>query len=506
MKKINVFLLIAVLVFAINTLPGILKGFSAFTYDNGRDMLKAYDIIYKHDLTLIGPTTGIPGVFHGAWSFYWQIIPYLLFGGHPIGIALGVAFLNLLGLIFFFVFVEKTINRNVALVSSLIYASSSHILAHSTQLAHNNLLPFWISLALLTLYINSKFNFRFKKAIVAFGLILGFLFEFEFGGGLFIFIFNSIFFSSMLYLKKKSIKDFIKNITIFIASLSIAFVPRILFEFRHGFSMTKALISNLINPEIRFYYFRNLSFIERVKDREKTFFDLWTGVFPDNLHFLAGALLVITVVGVILFLRRNKSENKFFLKYSLLQIVVVIGGFIYYKDAVWTTYTSGFPIYFLVVFSFSLGHYFVRFNLQKTLLLKILIIFFALLILSTTVWKNLIIAKGAIDDPSAISNQLAAINYIYSQEKTDNFAVGVYSPSWFSYPYDYWFQWREKFQNIKRPRSLWDAKINYLIREPGNEDVTEKQWFEKFMNKNAKYIDSVNFGKLKVEKWQLDQN
>jgi hypothetical protein len=39
----------------------------AYTYDQGRDMMKAAEIVLYKNPTFIGPTTGIEGLFHGAW-------------------------------------------------------------------------------------------------------------------------------------------------------------------------------------------------------------------------------------------------------------------------------------------------------------------------------------------------------------------------------------------------------------------------------------------------------
>lgn len=501
MKKNNIALLFVVFVFLLNTIPGILKGFSAFTYDNGRDMIKAYEILYEGKLTLIGPTTGIPGVFHGAWAFYWLAIPFILWSGNPIGVALSVAFLNLAGVIFFYKFITKRVGLTAGFLASLFYASSTHILAHSVQLSHNNLLPFLVS---LSLFLLSKYFFlKSKKYLFLFGLCISFLFEFEFGGGLFIFLFNLMFICVYLLLRLKSAREKIINFFLFFVAIIIPILPRLAFEFRHGFMMTRNLFLNFVHPEIRYYFFKNLSFQDRLFDRAKTFYNLWVSAFSGAFSFLEPVFLILTVVGAIFLFRKIKKENLLFLTYLSLLIAFVISGWIYYKDAVWTTYTSGFPVYFLAVFAFVLNFFFKTRVWKRLFLDKIIVFSFAIVILYSSIWQNVIMSKSKVDDPSAISNQQAAISYIYSKEKNNNFAVGVYSPSWFSYPYDYWFLWREKFYGIKRPKSLWTAKINYLIREPGSGNVTEKQWFEKFMNKKAKFVSRVYFGKLKVEKWKL---
>lgn len=493
----NWVIIAAIFIFAFNVFPSVLNGYSAFTYDNGRDMLAAYQILYEKNLTLIGPTTGIPGVFHGAWCFYWLIIPFLVFGGHPIGVAASIAFINLIGLILFYFLIKELLNKQTAGITALIYASSAHILAHSVQLAHNNLLPFFISLSLFLLnkYLRNKTN----KLLFLFSLCIGFLFEFEFGGGLFILLYNFVFISIFLFVKRKSLIDFFRKFTIVAGGVVIPMLPRILFEVRHGFLMTKNLIDNFFHPQIRFYYFRNLSFLDRLFDRLKLFLNLWGDIFPAEIK-TTGQILLIVVILILIFMKNDiKKEKSFFFKYTIGLIIAVIIAWIYYKDAIWGTYTSGFPIYFLILLAYA----FYVFNIRHKIIFNLLILAVVFLLVMKVIFSSISSDVGEMNDQSAIVNQLNAIDYIYSHEKTNNFSVGVYSPSWFSYPYDYWFLWREKFKGVPRPKSLWSAKINYLIVEPADNEATAKQWFDKFMNKKAKKMSTKYFGRLKVEKWTL---
>ena len=46
-----------------------------FHYDQGRDALVIWDLINKGKLFLIGPTTGLAGVFRGPF-YYYLIAPF----------------------------------------------------------------------------------------------------------------------------------------------------------------------------------------------------------------------------------------------------------------------------------------------------------------------------------------------------------------------------------------------------------------------------------------------
>ena len=71
----------------------------AFHYDQGRDALVIWDLIREpHKLFLIGPTTGLPGVFRGPY-YYYLIAPFYFFGqGNPVYPSVFLAFLSTLAL------------------------------------------------------------------------------------------------------------------------------------------------------------------------------------------------------------------------------------------------------------------------------------------------------------------------------------------------------------------------------------------------------------------------
>src|SRR4030043_919753 len=51
-----------------------------FWYDQGRDALVIWDLIHKGKFFLIGPTTGIAGIFRGPF-YYYLIAPFYFLGG-----------------------------------------------------------------------------------------------------------------------------------------------------------------------------------------------------------------------------------------------------------------------------------------------------------------------------------------------------------------------------------------------------------------------------------------
>src|SRR3989337_4141673 len=61
-----------------------IDSFLGFYFDQGRDANVIWDLWHQGKFFLIGPTTGIEGVFRGPW-YYWLIAPFYLLGrGDPV--------------------------------------------------------------------------------------------------------------------------------------------------------------------------------------------------------------------------------------------------------------------------------------------------------------------------------------------------------------------------------------------------------------------------------------
>src|SRR5476651_1653412 len=77
-----------------------------FVYDQGRDALKVQEILQGH-LTLIGPTTGLFGVFLGPFYYYLLAPLYWLGQGNPIVPAFALVLLSALTVIPLFYLTRK---------------------------------------------------------------------------------------------------------------------------------------------------------------------------------------------------------------------------------------------------------------------------------------------------------------------------------------------------------------------------------------------------------------
>ena len=108
-----------------------------YTYDQGRDFLKAAEIIRDRNITFIGPTTGIQGLFHGAWYYYLLVIPFLLFGGAPIGYYYFNFIVHLTSLLVFMFFLKKWFGSAISLLIGSIIAASPYFIFTSIFVGNN---------------------------------------------------------------------------------------------------------------------------------------------------------------------------------------------------------------------------------------------------------------------------------------------------------------------------------------------------------------------------------
>src|SRR4030042_6358918 len=109
MKKIKAEYIILFLILAFSAFFRLfrLNQLLGFWYDQGRDALVIWDLLHKGKLFLIGPVTGIEGIFLGPFYYYLMAPFYFVGGGSPVFAAACLSWLSVLG-IFIIYLVGKT--------------------------------------------------------------------------------------------------------------------------------------------------------------------------------------------------------------------------------------------------------------------------------------------------------------------------------------------------------------------------------------------------------------
>ena len=484
MKKAEIFLVAIILTVAgLLRLPPIAQGFFAFTYDQGRDLLAAKEIVADKNFTLIGPTTGLMGIFYGPWWYYFLALLFLI-SKNPITITLifGLIGIVTVGAIYF---LTKRITKNSLVSASLAttVAMSQAFNTTSSQIWNPSLVH-----PLMTVYIFSLYQIFQKATLIWFfvlGLSSGFIFDTEAAFGIML-ITSTVaapFIFKKQFMNKKSLMFFL--------GIIIVLAPRIIFEIRHDFLMTKTLInwSSEINQN-------NMNLIQRFISRLDQFFLIFAQTFSQSNKLLAIPLLVLITVSAVT-VRKKIGKDKFF-KFLILTLFIIYAGFSFYPESVWDYYLIGLPVIFIIIFAILVKH----------LIMKNKILTYAILLIATVVGFNQrLLSPFSITwqgDGAIYKNQKAVIEDIKEDLKGD-YSLHVYTPARFDYPFDYLVWLYHQTGRIDLPKDN-QRRLFLIIRDDNSHLYLPTGWYGDKLKDNTRLLDRRRYqGDIIVEKHLVNE-
>lgn len=498
MKRIYLFLFLGILLLA------FLLRFKLFAYgdfyffqDQSRDLLLVKQVAEQGKIILIGARTGFGGIFHGPLWIYALVPTFLLSHGNPyfslvpmfLIVSLGIVLLgylagkslygNALGLIFaFFLAVSLPLNESIYFMTN-------------AQAAPIFVIPF---VYFLIRYLRGE-----EKWIIASSFLLGICIDFE---AAFSFSLVAVLLIAVLVRRRIKLKTAFLSLMAFFVSIS----NYILFEFRHGFLMTKSferLLKGQGGVLPGYEEYQNIFF--RIHDRLLGFLSTFVTPFysPNNLIKLM-VLVIITFVGLELFkkFRQGKLsiENKeLIFLVSMPAISYVL--YVFYPYPLWGHYILPLTIPSILAFSLGLkmllnknyGKFFVMFIILISLISPIY-----------SIYSYYLTPKSyTLLSDSSYKNQLAVAKWILNDSSGKPFNYLVYIPSTLTYGMDYLFSWRNLIGN----RAIIPCSKNgltYVIYYPhlkGDNNATVF-WKKNVIKINQSAQEAKNFpGNIKVEKY-----
>jgi hypothetical protein len=425
-----------------------------YTYDQGRDFLKVQEIVRDLNPTLIGPTTGINGLFHGVWWYYFLVIPYILFSGAPIGFSIFIFISCLFQLILFSYFIKREFGLLASLLFALLITGSSYFISMSFFVINSVLTFPFILLFIYSVYL--FFKTEDKKYFFWLFLWIGFILEAELPAGLLTgiaFIITLTFLGKikLLFSKEGFKKAFIGFI--------IPITPRLLFEVLKGFPQTKTIFKFIFNPE----FHNPKPFIEIFRDRLSLFNNYLISSFSIDNSFIIYGIFIISIIGIFFTYVKNDRKNKNFFIFSPLMIVLFFFLSCFYKDNFWSNYYEGIVYYFIL--TITLGFY--SFSKLKNKFIKNLpwLIFIILFLFNLIKFSNEIKDKTIVND--GLKKQLITVSKIYemNNQKKD-FCVRIYTPPVIPHTYNYLFDYNHNFKKKVRPTLNYvDNQCWYIIED-----------------------------------------
>lgn len=473
-------------------LKGTIGWMSPSNYDTGRDLLVVKDIVVNKNPTLIGPTTGVPGVFHGVWWYYFLAIPFWLMSGDPRSSTLAVGVWGILGIVFaYLAFKEVFGKKRFGLVAAGLVTVLSHYIGASTSASNPNLIPPSVPVWLFLAYRTIKDNERKWYISFGLGLVSGFIFEANFAAGAFLLLASLL--PPFVYRKKNCLKN-LKHALLTALGILFMVSPKILFELRHDFFMTKSMLSYILEKEVRGV---SLPLIPRILNRLEIFTRVLNSSFPGKLKSVYWLVLTAGLTRAFKHTyKKPKGQLSLFYKYIFGVIIFTFIGFVVFKDTLWDYYLTTLPGLFLPFLTLGV--------LELNKLGKVFSV--------GVVIAPLILLMGAVlnpvgdlsKDPGVLKHQVNVVKYVYGQE--DQFAYFVYSPAVYPYPYQYLFWWYA--QKLQKPAPFDKPKTDrptFVIIEPDSIENRVNNWYLGNVVGHGKKLNSKIFkGNIRVEKWQFE--
>jgi 4-amino-4-deoxy-L-arabinose transferase-like glycosyltransferase len=450
-----------------------------FWYDQGRDALVIWRFLHEGKFFLIGPVTGIEGIFLGPF-YYWLLTPlYLLGGGSPVFVAAILGWLSTLGVVLIYLVSKEIFSREVGLIAAILYGLSYNSITFSRWLANPQPLPLF---SLLIVFCLLKIYQGEERLWLFLGLLVGLSLQLEAAGA--IFFLPAIF--CVVVWQRKAIESWrliLFGLLIFLATL----LPQLIFNFRHQGVLFSAFRDFLFGERAF-----SLSLWQVIQSRILTYYDVFCGsLFPS---WGRGKVFSAYLFGILLVFFRKKlfgKEKNILWCWVLLPLV----GFLFYQGNfgyVWDYYFAGVLPIFLLFFASVLGYLAKSGKLGKIIVLSFLTCF-----LGVNSQRLAIYYKTGIG--ITLRSQLWAIDWIYKDAKKEDFNVDIYVPPVIPYAYDYLFKWygQEKYglQPVEKRVDLL-----YTLYEQDTQHPSLLQAWLGRQNGIGKIIEEDTYGDITVQR------
>lgn len=469
-KKFNkrTWIFVAVLFYftpLIITLFSIFSGSIAFWYDPARDLLAGLDNLKK--LTLIGPTSGIPGLFYGPY-WIWMLSIGLLISHDPRIVAFIVAALPYFIILpFVFYTLSSVVGRGSAVIGWSLFMLAYG--GYSVQLWNPHPAPLLIFIALtLLVFMPQKIKTIYDGAyIILTGFIAGLLVQFHISLGIAV-VSGMILYQLADYIvqcikqkKKGIILSYIVIFCLFVGGIFISALPFFIFEIRHGFNQIQTIITTLVTPH-------SVVGVTGISDGQIISFFIERYSRLISLPLLASVCIGIITIAVYVYERRNnKSKSNPYIS-RIFQISTFIGVWVLIvylssRNPVWDYHFIGVEVLFVFLLIALISR------------ARILLYIYGVIVIYMASMSLHSLYQEAKLDPirlTSLATKEYVVEKIFKDAPDSNFAIIAYNPAIYTYDYDYLIQWIAKEEKRDLPvKDSEQVDIVYLIFPPDTSDA-----------------------------------
>lgn len=461
-----------------------------FYYDQGRDGLVIWDLWHDHKPFLIGPITGLKGIFLGPF-YYYLIAPfYLIGGGNPAFPAIFLSFTTVLAILMLYFLGAKMHSRFTGLLAAFIGAFSYNIFTLSRWLS-NPTPMLLLSTILLWCYWEIISGEKKKTSWFWVGAVLttGISLHFESASAVF-YLPIFLVFSIWQWKKIPPIKYILFSAAMFIATL----LPQIIFDLRHDNILSKNFFDLIFGEKA----FRGISgFI--LNERLKYF---W-GAYSGKLFLYHGTAPIVfstlSLAAYFAFYKKFRNQLILFIIFFLVPVV----GYIFFQGNygnIYDYYTIGYFLPMILFFSVGIGEIAKHWGG-----FAVVIIYLYNFISFNLPPINNYLTSTIESRPISLEVELDAVDWIFENALSQNleFNVDVYVPPVIAHSYDYLLLWQGNKKcgsNICGLRK--DANVSTLYtlfeNDPPNPHRLEA-WLQR-QKGVGEVIEEAKFGEVTVQR------
>lgn len=476
-----------------------------FNMDNARDMIDVREMVVLRKFRLIGPTSGVEGIYNGPAWYYLLALPFVVSSGNPYApVLLMVVFWFIGG--FFMLQMLSRYNLPALLAGGWIWIASSYVVLGSRYSFNPN--PVLLLTPCLIFLLDKYLKDNSLWMSLAAWFLGGLFFNFEMAFGLFI---PLIFLLSVSFIRP----SYLKSRNFWLGSLAFIFTlsPQILFYLKNW-----TLLANSLSGFLSGGYSWGLVF--KLHDKLLDIVSLYLeGLISTLLKW--EALVGFAIFGMVfltlrIFLDKSVRKDKVLIISTLFLLVPFVGSTILpLKFMFWHIGGSMAAVIILVAILLyqieGLGSFFKKISY----LISLMIVFYSVLSLRSEIE---LINSQKNTDPAIFSNEVRAIDYVYKGAGGTNFKVYTYLPSVYDYPYQYLFWWygQGKYGYLpedyaylpKKPAYIKNKEIFsngyspvnsglvFLIKQP--DQINQRHLWENNFS-NLRLMTNVRLGPLDVE-------
>lgn len=459
--------------------------FLGFWFDQGRDALVISNLLHNGKFFLIGPTTGVEGIFLGPFYYYLMAPFYALGRGNPIYPAIFFALLSTAAIYLMYRLARRYVGHWAGIIAAVLYAFSFQFIGYNRWLANPAPLPFFAVAALwgVTSLVYSDRRWWLWPLL---GLALGLSLQLEAASATF---FLPVVITLLVVYRKKLVVNS-QKIIFLISSFGATLLPQLLFDFRNQHILLNSFYKFLVSeksfqPAVIAFFSQRLRF----------YYEVFTNKFVLHSQTALPFVVLTLLMLVVVWRKLPQPFTKILLFWWATPVVILL---FYHGNygQVWDYYFTGiYPALCILI-----GSIYALFFINQKNALKWLPVVLVAVILGQNLQIDFdYFYRKPIAPYIGLSSEIAAVDWVYQDAGNTPFNTDAYVPPVIPYAYEYMFQWRglTKFGRLPNVELV---KRLYTLREP---DPGHQVLLDKWLVRQAG-IGSIEqtqvFGPITVER------